>query len=260
MCTLIVLHRCYAEAPVLVAANRDEYLDRPAESPTRRRSGSRTLVAPRDLRAGGTWLGTNDAGVFAALTNRPTARPDATRRSRGLLVEDALAAGRAHEAAAAAARLPADAYNPFNLFVCDEAEAFAIVYEDKPVVRELAAGVHVVGNADPDCRRAPKTARLLGEAERVAARPVAEVLDALADVCRVHGVGASPLEDTCIHAGGYGTRSSTLLRRGGPPGSEVLRFAEGPPCANAYRDLTTLLGELDPRAGVFREAPERTDD
>ena len=56
---------------LVLAANRDEYLDRAAEKPTLRRSGNRTVLAPRDLQAGGTWLGLNDAKLFAALTNRP---------------------------------------------------------------------------------------------------------------------------------------------------------------------------------------------
>ena len=82
MCTLIVLHRCFADAELLVAANRDEYLDRPAELPALRVWNGRTVLAPRDARAGGTWLGMNDAGLFAALTNRPTPRPDPRLRTR----------------------------------------------------------------------------------------------------------------------------------------------------------------------------------
>jgi uncharacterized protein with NRDE domain len=119
MCTLIVLHRCFADAELLVAANRDEYLERPAEGPQLRSWNGRSVVAPRDVRAGGTWLGLNDAGVFAALTNRPNPVPDPARRSRGLLVADALAAGTAAEAITRLAELPARTYDPFNLAVFD---------------------------------------------------------------------------------------------------------------------------------------------
>ena len=72
MCTLIVFHHCFADAEFVIAANRDEYLDRPAEPPALRFWHGRSVLAPRDVRAGGTWLGTNDAGVFAGITNRPT--------------------------------------------------------------------------------------------------------------------------------------------------------------------------------------------
>ncbi|MGH0029521.1 MAG: NRDE family protein, partial [Myxococcota bacterium] len=94
MCTLIVLHRCFEAAPLVVAANRDEYLDRPTEGPALRETarGDGRVVAPRDARAGGTWLGLNENGLFAAITNRRCESPDPDRRSRGLIVMDALSA------------------------------------------------------------------------------------------------------------------------------------------------------------------------
>jgi uncharacterized protein with NRDE domain len=257
MCTLIVFHRCFADAELVIAANRDEYLDRPAEPPALRAWHGRTVLAPRDARAGGTWLGTNDVGLFAALTNRPNARPDATRRSRGLLVSDALAAASAAEAAARLGELPARAYNPFNLVVCDARDAFVVVYEEKPDVRRLGAGPHVIGNGDPDSRRLPKVARLLEQVEAIARGSADDALPALARVCAAHRGDASPLESTCIHAGAYGTRSSTLMRRGSQPGQDVFRFASGPPCRHAYQDFTPLLAQLD-RPGMRAGAAERT--
>jgi uncharacterized protein with NRDE domain len=187
----------------------------------------------------------NDAGLFAALTNRPTQRPDPSRRSRGLLVSDALAAPGAALAASGLAGLPAGAYNPFNLLVCDREEAFVVVYEEKPDVRRLAAGAHVIGNGDPDSRRLPKLARLLDEAESIARGRPEEALDGLGRICRTHRGGASPFEDTCIHAGPYGTRSSALIRWGKRGGADAFRFANGPPCQSAYEDFTPLLTQLD---------------
>jgi len=254
MCTLIVLHRCFADAELLVAANRDENLERPAEPPALRSWNGRTVLAPLDARAGGTWLGMNDAGVFAALTNRPTQQPDPSRRSRGLLVADALAAPDAASAAGSLAELSARTYNPFNLFVCDREQAFVIVYVEKPELRRLTAGVHVVGNCDPDSRAHAKTARLLDEVEAIAKGRAEDALPALAHTCRVHR-GGSPLEDTCIHAGAYGTRSSALLRWGARPEADLFRFASGPPCSNEYEDFTALLTQLDRtgmRAGAAR--------
>ena len=131
MCTLIALHRCYPSAHLLVAANRDEFLARPASGPRVHTWHGRRVIAPIDERAGGTWLGMNDAGVFAALTNRPAQGLDASRRSRGLLVADALGRDSAARAAEAALQLAANAYNPFNLFVADGEHAFAIVYRSE---------------------------------------------------------------------------------------------------------------------------------
>lgn len=231
----------------MVAANRDEYLDRPACGPVLDSRGGRPVLAPRDLRAGGTWIGVNGDRVLAALTNRPNPRPDASRRSRGLLVLDALEAATAAEAARALGALPEGAYNPFNLVVADGEGAYAVVYDGSPRVTELAPGAHVVGNADPDDRSVTKVARLLGEAERVAAGPPSGWLEGLAASCRGHD-GEAPLGAACVHRGGYGTRSSLLLRLEDDRGRSELRFADGPPCRTSYRDLSFLLHEL-PRAG-----------
>jgi uncharacterized protein with NRDE domain len=246
MCTLIALHRCYPTAHLLVAANRDEFLMRPASGPQVHEWRGRRVIAPIDERAGGTWLGLNDAGVFVALTNRPTQRLDASRRSRGLLVADALGSSSAAHAAEGALQLAANAYNPFNLFVADAEHAFAVVYDEKPRVRVLAPGAHVIGNADPNDNQVPKIARLLVEAERIARGPEEAALGALAALCRSHDARSdSPLESTCIHTAEYGTRSSTVLRRGSQRAADVLRFASGAPCETAYEDLTPLLRALD---------------
>jgi uncharacterized protein with NRDE domain len=243
MCTLVALHRCAPGAALWVAANRDEFLDRPAEGPALREGRGGPIVAPLDLRAGGTWWGLSAAGLFAAVTNRPAAQPDPSRRSRGQLVLDLLACGSAQEAAHRAAALAPDRYNPFNLFLADAADAFAVVYDGGPQLARLAPGVHVVGNADPDAREVPKIRRTLERAERVAAGPPEAIRDGLAALCRTHGDDPEdPRGDTCVHLGVYGTRSSTLLRLGGD--ADRLEHADGAPCTTGYRDFTPLLAEL----------------
>jgi hypothetical protein len=79
-------------------------------------------------------------------------------------------------------------------------------------------------------------------------------LRGLGAVCRGHE-GESPLAAACVHHGGYGTRSSTLLRIDADPLRSELLFADGPPCTAEYRDMTRLLHEL-PRTGdaAAREA------
>ena len=245
MCTLIVLHRCVPGSPVVVAANRDEFLERPAEPPRLRESARGQLfVAPRDCRAGGTWLGVNAAGLFVGITNRPNPQPDPSRRSRGQVVVDALAAQTAEEAACRALEIASGAHNPFNLLLADRDRAFTVVYEDAPKLQEIGSGVHVIGNADPDARDVPKVGRLFARAERAAAGPADQVLSALAALCRGHE-GASPREDACIHAGRYGTHSSALLRLRVDGEGDEFWFADGPPCVAPYEDFSPLLLALD---------------
>jgi len=255
MCTLVALHRCTPGAFLWIAANRDEYLDRASEGPALRHGRAGAIVAPLDRRAGGTWWGVNADGVFAALTNRPTRELDATRRSRGQLVLDALAAPTARAAATSLAGLGRDLYNPFNLFVADAREAYAVVYEDGPHAQALEPGVQVIGNADPNAREVAKIARTLDRAELVAAGPPERIADGLAEICRGHEAGDDPLASTCVHRGGYGTLSSTLLRLG--PDGPLLQHADGPPCANPYEDFTPLLFQLGSDALAAGETAAR---
>ncbi len=252
MCTLLALHRCFPEAPLVIAANRDEYLDRAASGPAIRRVGARNLLYPTDLKAGGTWLGWSETGLFAGLTNRPTQTPNPDRPSRGALVVDALQANSAKEAAENLFSIPADRYNPCNVFVADDLDAFVVVLEGQPRLQKLEPGAHVIGNADPNDRGNAKIARLLEESAPIASGSFDGAPEALAGLLRMHvesGDTRTPLEATCIHAGPYGTRSSTLFVRGHQRQGDRLLYAEGAPCATSYDDMTPLLGELDQAAG-----------
>jgi uncharacterized protein with NRDE domain len=244
MCTLVVLHRAIPGVPLLVAANRDEFLARRSEGPALRRTpGGVAVVAPRDARGGGTWLGVNARGLFAALTNVAGDEPDPARRSRGLLVLDALEAGSPKEAAARVQSESPRRYNPFNLFVADAGEAYAVTCRGEARGLRLEPGVHVVGNAVLDAPPSPKVARLRAQAERLVGTPLPLALASLAELCRAHR-GDDPLASACVHTQSYGTRSSALLAIADAGDDSVLRFSDGAPCQNAYDDFTPLLHEL----------------
>ncbi|HMC96436.1 MAG TPA: NRDE family protein, partial [Flavobacteriales bacterium] len=90
MCLIVLAYKVHPRYPLIVAANRDEFLDRPA-LPAHFWKDAPHILAGRDLKAGGTWLGITTAGRFAALTNyRDLRRPAVNGRSRGALVRDAL--------------------------------------------------------------------------------------------------------------------------------------------------------------------------
>jgi uncharacterized protein with NRDE domain len=243
MCTLIALHRCVPGAPLVVAANRDEVADRPAEGPALRRTPYGVIVAPQDLRAGGTWLGINAVGLVVAVTNRRSGPRDPGRRSRGLLVLEALAARNADEAAEKAEQLEPTTYNAFTLFAADRRRASLVTCLDAPMRLELPPGVHVIDNADPR-QPSAKSERLHKKTEAAASGGAAFLLDRLGAICRGHDGYGDPLQDACVHAGRYGTRSSALLRLDDAEGEGALFFADGAPCATEYDDFTPLLREL----------------
>ena len=69
MCTLAIYFQVDDEYPVVVAANRDEFYERPTIAPASLSRGP-WVIGGKDLRAGGTWLGLNGHHLVAGLLNR----------------------------------------------------------------------------------------------------------------------------------------------------------------------------------------------
>lgn len=125
MCTLVILRRPDHEWPVVIGANRDEMIDRPALPPGRHWPDRPEVTAGQDLLAGGSWLGINDWGVAAAVLNRHgSLGPSPGQRSRGELVLEALDHADAVAAAEALRHLEPAAYRSFNLIVADNRDGF----------------------------------------------------------------------------------------------------------------------------------------
>jgi uncharacterized protein with NRDE domain len=246
VCTLSVAWQVFDDAPLVVAANRDERLDRPSEPPARR-DWARPVIAPQDREASGTWIGYNDAGVFAALTNRWLDDRPPAARSRGLLVRDVLGYERAETAARYVEdELQTTSYDGFNLLLADDTAAVLIEWDGRPSVRTLFPGVHVVVNVGADGRyRVPEARAEAGERQaenadalRTALQPepgaTADAwLDRAATLVRDHDYGV------CVHGDGYGTRSSSLLLLG--PDRREFRFANGPPCETDYEPVSAVV-------------------
>ncbi|HUL59545.1 MAG TPA: NRDE family protein [Anaeromyxobacteraceae bacterium] len=246
MCTLALAVGADRRWPLVVAANRDERLGRPSEGWAIRDpagAGPR-YAAPRDLQAGGTWIGLSAASVFAGVTNYHASMawyPDPARRSRGELVALALAHPSASAAREALSSLPAARYNPFHLAVADARSAFVWWYDGEAAGLEpLGAGLHVITeNAwDGRCPRA----------ELVRARwPVEPALPRLRQVLTIHGPALTFGASTCIHMDpAYGTRSSAVIRLAARLESSELYTADGPPCTFLLEDRSALLRGLAP--------------
>jgi uncharacterized protein with NRDE domain len=241
VCTLIVAWRVFEDAPVCVAANRDEAHDRPS-SPPRVREGDPAVLAPRDERAGGTWLGYNEAGLLAAVTNRWV--PGDGERSRGLLVDDCLGERSVPDAAALVeSELSRRSYAPFHLLLVDEGACLLVVHDGDGAFtsRPLSAGVHAVVNVGVDGewfvpeRRPEAGRRQARNADRVHAELRPEAAETAAEwTARAGAILGDHEYGVCIHGDGFGTRSSSLLRLGE---KRVFEFADGPPCEATFRRI-----------------------
>jgi len=229
VCTLAFAWQAFDEAPFVVGANRDEAVGRPSSPPAVRGANPEVLM-PRDEDAGGTWIGVNEHRVFVGVTNR---RVDLEgERSRGLLVNDALAAGSADDAIEVVEREVADrAYAGFNLVVADENECVLVEWDGVLRTHAFDPGTHVVVNAGFDDGTEKSAAirdALRGHDSAAAWRGAAR--EALAD----HET------DACVHRDGFGTRSSSLVTVRADDGVRY-EFADGPPCETEYRDVDAAL-------------------
>src|SRR6195952_3837789 len=124
MCTVVVLIRPGHAWPLMLAANRDERLDRAWDLPGEYWPERPGVVAGRDRLGGGTWMGVNRHGVVAAVLNRQgSLGPAAGKRSRGELPLMALAGSSATAAAEALAQHDAAQWRSFNLVLAGRAGA-----------------------------------------------------------------------------------------------------------------------------------------
>jgi uncharacterized protein with NRDE domain len=276
MCLLVVVWHLDPGMPLVIGANRDERLDRPARSMTVLRPSGPRMLGGLDEEAGGTWLAVNEHGVVAGLTNRPAPDGrDTTKRSRGelpiALAQHRDAASAAHDFAG---RFRPRDYNPAWLLVGDRTSLYALdmTAEDRPLVEELGPGVHILEN-NPLHAASAKVDHVRGLLGDLGALAGSAMVDRMRTVLADHsippvpapsgagaggdGVGADdgaaggaggsrtrPVESlaACVHTEAYGTRSSTLV---GVPAAPDQRprvvVADGHPCTAPWADVTALF-------------------
>jgi hypothetical protein len=227
---------------LFVAANRDEFYARPSSPPRLWTEGPVPILAPRDDQAGGTWIGFNAAGVFAAITNRFGASTQPRARSRGHLVIDALAHGSAQEAVEKLLGANPSKYNGFHLAVVDGEEGFVLWHDgDALRHRSLAPGVHVL------TERSFRGEEI--ERERSIEEKATDLdsFESVAPLLRVHRENL--VDGTCLHAdeAGYGTRSSMIVGLDDSWRLLDARYADGHPCSHRYDDISQQFFALGER-------------
>ncbi|WP_270939083.1 NRDE family protein [Falsiroseomonas oryzae] len=245
MCTVVILRRPGHDWPLLLAANRDERLDRAWDAPAAHWPDRPGMVGGRDRTGGGTWMALQ-GGVLAAVLNRPgSLGPAPGKRSRGELPLMALDAGTAAAAAAAVAGLDAGQWRPFNMVVADARDAIFLrgLGAGRPEPVALPPGVSMVTAHDPNDLASPRTRRHLPRFRTTPPPDPAagdwagwEALLADGDF-GAEGLGAAlnvpPVQ-------GFGTVCSSLLALGAG-GARVWRFCAGRPAPGRFAPLD--LGE-----------------
>ena len=228
MCLVLFAWKVHPDYPVILAANRDEFYER-ASAPADFWKEAPELLAGRDLKEGGSWLGITRSGRMAALTNyRDPASLKEEAPSRGDLVAGYLLGKEKAETYLNRIAAGTFRYNGFSLLVGDLSDFF--YFSNRAGQMPLDPGIHGLSNSLLDVSW-PKVVRgkkrlqdLLNQKVRPTTEAVFKILsdrtvppdDQLPDT----GVGLEwerVLSPLFIQSPVYGTRSSTVLlvdRRG----------------------------------------------
>jgi uncharacterized protein with NRDE domain len=241
MCFIVFAHDAHPRYALIFAANRDEFYDRPT-APAAFWEDAPHLLAGRDLKGGGTWMGLTRGGRFAALTNyRDPSTHNPEGPSRGVLVKNYLCGdsgpaeylNRLHEAA--------DSFNGYNLLVGGPGAMHYYSNRDG-VPRQLSSGVYGVSNHLLDTSW-PKVVRGKARFEELLAADAVTIealLELLADRTPAEpealpdtGVGGEwerVLSPIFIESPAYGTRAATvvLIDRQGQATFVERTFVSGP--------------------------------
>ncbi|WP_373446059.1 NRDE family protein [Salinicoccus bachuensis] len=145
MCLIIFQKNSHPDYKLIVAANRDEFYERPTASAGFWQDHPEVL-AGRDLSKGGTWLGLTKSGRFAAVTNIRKPGMDGTdKKSRGALVSGYLTGHTSPEQFLGSLEAEKDDYSGFNLLVGDQNDLFYL-NNDGTSVEGVPDGTHGLSN------------------------------------------------------------------------------------------------------------------
>jgi uncharacterized protein with NRDE domain len=231
MCLIVFAWRVFPGVPVIAAANRDEFYDRPA-LPAAPWPENPNVIAGRDLEHGGSWMGITregpDGPKFAALTNiRAPGEGRANAPSRGELVADFLKGSLSAAEYIDLITARGDVYNGFNLVLGDRNALYWYsnrAADDERNGKPLEAGrIYGLSNGLLDAPW-PKVMRTKAQFASLLCQGAPEdaYFEMLADTTRAPDMrlpetGVSidlerVLSAVCIETPGYGTRTSTVVK------------------------------------------------
>jgi uncharacterized protein with NRDE domain len=171
MCLLVIAWESHPRYRLVVAANRDEYHARPAAPVHLWPAAQGEILAGRDLRAQGTWLGLDARRYFGVITNfRELQRPRPEAPSRGALIPDYLRGSCAAEAFLRRLEPQASSYSGFNLLLTDADSLWYASNRAVGFARRLLPGVYGLSNEFLDTPW-PKLRRVRGGFESWLADP-----------------------------------------------------------------------------------------
>jgi len=222
MCLIFLSYNQHPKYPLIIAANRDEFLDRPA-LPMDYWPENPNILAGQDLTGGGTWLGVTTSGYFSMLTNyRDMANIKTNAPTRGKLVLDYLKGEFDPATYLQALDASGGQYNGYNILLGTMHNPWYYSNQNHKFY-QLGSGLYGLSNALldsnwPKVDRGKTAFRELVESNNVNSESLFELMinkeladdDQLPDT----GIGIEKeklLSSMFIDMQGYGTRNTTIL-------------------------------------------------
>jgi uncharacterized protein with NRDE domain len=243
MCLLAIQYRLVPEAPILVAANREEFYDRPWHNPSIQ-PGKPRVMCGVDGKSTGTWLGVNQNGLFVACCNRFKFALPTNPKSRGALCLELLRANSARQAVDLAMDdLNANKLEGVNFIIADAESGWAVHGHDEVEVVRMEEGLNIISNGDmndPRDERVKLARRLL--TLQTLDSPVKFLAVASKAFARTP---SAPDRPSMVTRGKEkGTVNSTLIALGKRPRDAIYQFAAGSPDQARYEDFSPLLRDI----------------
>lgn len=223
MCLILLAFKSHPRYKLILAANRDEYYDRPTVKASFWKEAP-DMLAGKDLRAGGTWFGITTRGRIAAITNfREPESNISLAPTRGKLVSQYLLGQSSPVEYLEQLEQQADRYNGFNLIVGEKDKLYW--YSNRGSgARNLAPGIYGVSNhlLDTPWPKVTLGKKALQELISEEKGPLPEdIFNTLSEGSRPRdedlpdtGVGLEwekTLSPIFVSSPNYGTRSSLIL-------------------------------------------------
>lgn len=220
MCLILFAYKAIAETPLVVAANRDETYERPTQEAAFWYEQPQ-ILAGKDVKEGGIWMGITRQGRFAAITNFRDNHAKNGDISRGFLTRDFLISELSIQDYLQSLERKLDRYNGFNLLLGDQDSLFYLSNRGQGY-RRLEPGIYGLSNGLldapwPKIQRGKKHLAQWLQSDQnpdslIASLRCSETADdaLLPDT----GVGIESerlLSPMFIQSAFYGTRSSTVL-------------------------------------------------
>ena len=148
MCLIAFSYKTHPHYKLIVAANRDEFYQRPTrKAQFWTEEGLPNILAGKDLKANGTWMGVSKTGKWGALTNyRDPSNIKENAPTRGDLVLDFFKSGLSEQEYLQEIQKKAEEYNGFNLLIGNKDSVFHFSNENN-LITEVKPGIHGVSNA-----------------------------------------------------------------------------------------------------------------